>query len=345
MATDSERIEKFRQMLRLWRFNGDTYSWPIKLNAAMHLFCKEFGEELLDDLAWLEAQGKTLAEIAQPFYNPARPYRMIDFVIYSMRRNRRPLAAQRMAVVKLLTMAKSLKYGSELIDEFGNLVYDPVRAGEIAATMLDRPVASLAESQMVHRFCAMLWTYTESILFRVHDLTKEFHGPYPYDEGRKHYVVKEYLNLRPVEIWPDMPLLPSSTIKVYQQYKFPVRLRIEAHNRVYHDGGQLIPHLESWAVEVDGRRLSAAEVAESIAPVQRAITALTRHVETLGWHERAIKYAEMFWLRKKPLRDQRNRDWRLPASVREAIQQGSELERRRVPLSSEECERLAMLTI
>ena len=107
---DAERrtkLERYRTSLGdAWRDAGDANVWPIKLNAAIHLFVKEFGEELTDDLMQLEASGLALGEIARPFYNPARLYRIIDSVIYSMRRNRQPLCRQREMVLKLLAMTR-----------------------------------------------------------------------------------------------------------------------------------------------------------------------------------------------------------------------------------------------
>jgi hypothetical protein len=157
--------------------------------------------------------------------------------------------------------------------------------------------------------------------------------------------VKEFLRLRPLELWPDIPLLPCRTITVFQQYSDAVRIRLDAHNHLYHEGGQLVPNLERCGVEIDGERQDLGVIPTYLAAAQRAIAAISRYIDSIGWNDRTMKYAEIFWLRKKPMADQRGRDWRVPAHVRDAIRHGSENVRRRVPLSDEACKRLAAITI
>ncbi len=339
---DSERIRLYRESIsRAWG-HGDGNTWPVKLNAAFHLFLKEFGEELIDDLAYLE-QHKTPAEIALPFYNPARLYRIIDSTIYSMRRNHYRMAQQRAVVLRLLSLCRTLKYGSEFNEDGCNVIYDPETVRRTSASLA--PLRSTDESKIVHRFCAVMWAYTEAICFRAHDVTKEIHGAYSYDDGRKHFIVKEYLNLSPHELWPDMPLLPCRTVKIYKQYNETVRIRIDALNHLYHEGGQLVPSLEACRVEVDGQQADVELLREYLVRVQQTVGSISRYIERISWNERVLKYADIFWFRKKPFCDQRGRDWRVPAHVRQAIMTGTENERRRVPLSDEASARLAMLTI
>jgi hypothetical protein len=319
--------------------------WPVKLNAAMHLFVKEFGEELLEDLCWLEAHGSTLAEIARHFYNPARPYRLIEFVLYSMRRNRYSVSEQRELVLKLLAMTKSLKHGSEFDDDGCNIIYNRDTVESVAASRFNEPIRSLAESELVHQLCGLLWAYTESILFRAREVAMEFHGPYSFEHGRKRFLVKEYFNLRPLELWGDAPLMSCQRVTVYLQYNARLRSRIEWHNRLCHEGAPLKSSLESYAIEIDGRRQDVTLLAHELAAAAATIGAISRYVDSVTWNERVMKYAEVFWFRKRPLSDLRGGDWRVPEHVRAAIRGGSENERRRLPLSSEASECLARLTI
>ncbi|HEY9432886.1 MAG TPA: hypothetical protein VI260_15590 [Blastocatellia bacterium] len=342
--SDAERIQLYRESIsRAWGY-GDANTWPVKLNAAFHLFLKEFGEELIADIIHLEAEGKSLAEIAQPFYNPARLYRIIDSTIYSMRRNRYNVADQRAIVQKLLAMTRALKHGSEFNEDGANRIYSPAEQQRIAERRLSSAVDSPATSQIVHRFCGVMWAYTEAIFFRAHDVTKEIHGPYTLDDDRQ-FIVQEYLNLRPAELWPGFPLLPCRTIRVYKQYSRSVRISIDALNHLYHEGGQLVPSLTAYSVEVDGEEHDVGILNEYLKIVQQTVMAISRHIDSISWNERVLKYSDIFWFRKKPLRDQRGLDWRVPASVRSAILAGHENERRRTPLSNEASARLAMLTI
>lgn len=341
---DLDRVGRYRDSIgNAWK-HGDSNVWPVKLNAALHLFAKEFGEELLEDLTALEAEGRSLAEIARPFGNPARLYRIIDTTIYSMRRNRLPLREQRQVVLKLLAMTRALKHGSEFNEDGRNIIYGPDDVARAAAAVAAGPVTT-SESQLVHRFCGAMWAYTESIFFRAHDVTKEIHGPYDAAGGGRRFIVKEYFHLRPTELWPDVPLLPCQTIKVVKQYSEAVHMRIDALNHLYLQGAGLVPSLQACCVEVDGRRRDVALLSEYLAVVRQTISAIAERVETMTWNDRVARYAEIFWFRKRPLRTQRGLDWHVPPHVRAAIAEGEEHQRRRVQLSDEASERLAMLTI
>ncbi|HVG17912.1 MAG TPA: hypothetical protein VNI02_02600 [Blastocatellia bacterium] len=345
-SQDEERIRRYRESIaRAWGF-GDSNSWPVKLNAAFHLFLKEFGEELLADVDYLEQHdGYSLADVAKLFYNPARIYRIIDSVVYGMRRNRYPLAQQRQVVLKMLSMVKALKHGSEFNDDGGNIIYDPATVSAVVRDKLAARPQSIEESQLLHKFCGIMWAYTESIFFRAHDVTKEIHGPYFYDGGEKKLVVKEYLNLSPAEIWPGVTLLPCDTIKVYKIYDESVRLRIDALNHLYHEGNSLVTGLERYRVEVDGEERGLDTLREFLPIVQETIFEISSHVESIGWNDRVLKYADIFWFRKKPLRDARGLPWGVPEQVRLNILSGAEDPRRRERLSDEESQRLALLTI
>lgn len=341
---DLERVARYRQSIGdAWR-HGDANAWPVKLNAAVHLFVKEFGEELLDDLRAAEADGLSLERVAAPFYNPSRLYRIIDFTVYSMRRNRYSLEAQRRIVVKLLTMTRALKYGSEFNEDDRNTILNPEQSERAAAMYLQGEQASLRQSQLVHRFCATMWAYTECIFFRAHDVTKEIHGPYPLEDD-DHFLVQEYLNLRPDRLWPGIPLLSCKTIKVYKQYPRAVAFRIDPLNHLYPQGPPLVPNLKRFGVEVDGEEATLDVLNDFLRTMEETIRAICSRIEASSWNDRVAKYAEIFWFRKKPLADLRGRAWGVPARVYDAIRRGQENQFRKLPLSDEASERLAMLTI
>ena len=341
--SDDEVLEGYRRAIAdAWKHNGDSNAWPIKLNAAMHLFVPEFGEELIDDLAWLERK-YALAVIAKPFKRPSQLFRLIDSVIYSMRRHRYSIRQQRQIVLKLLEMARSLKHGSEFNEGGCNIVLDEHGAASIAATLRSEPVGSRADADFVHRFCGLMWAYTEALMFRAHDLCKEFHGPYTV--GGRQFIVKQYMNLCPRELWPSMPMLPCDSISVALQYDHSVRLAIDPLSHIKHQGGRLVDGLDAYTIEIDGVPHGVERLASFIPTMNDTIRTISRYMEGTSWNVRVEKYAEVFWFRKRPLAEQRGRDWRVPARVREAIQKGSEDEHRRAPLSSEASQRLAMLTI
>src|SRR5262245_57274366 len=116
----------------------------------------------------------------------------------------------------------------------------------------ENPIRNIADARLAARFCALMSAYTDSLFFRAHDAAKEIHGPYISNDGRTQVVVKQYFNLRPVELWPEMPLLSAHAMTVYLRYKRNVRFRIDALNHLSHDGASPIEALDSCGIEIDG---------------------------------------------------------------------------------------------
>jgi hypothetical protein len=132
---------------------------------------------------------------------------------------------------------------------------------------------------------------------------------------------------------------------VYLRYSTAVQLRTDALNHLSHHGASLLDSLEACGIEIDGATCPIDALEPCIAEMRETISAVSRAIEAIGWNDRVVKYGEIFWFRKKPLSDQRGREWRLPAAVRDTIRAGAPDARRTAPLSSEATERLASLTI
>lgn len=342
---DDQKIDLYRQsLLRAWGFR-DYNDWPVKLNSVFHLFLEEFGEEFWSDLKYLEEEKKmSLQEISMMFNNPARIYRLIDFLIFGFRRKHRPLEFQRKMVLKLLSMVKALKYGSEFNEDGKNIIYNPEKVSQVASK-LSKSRCNLEESALIHRFCGLLWAYTEAIFFRAHDLTKEIHGPYFLNEQYQNIIVKEYLNLRPQEIWPGAKLIPVSTIKIFKDYDPILKLSIDSLNHIYHLGGNYIPNIKNYYIEIDGKEGTAGDLNALIPVIAQVITENVSVVDRMSWNEKVLKYSEIFWYRKKTLREATGKSWQIPQVVREQIYSGSANPKRIERLSEEQVCRLAMITI
>ncbi|MCP4153815.1 MAG: hypothetical protein GY757_39175 [bacterium] len=343
--TNEEKLEIYRDVLgTAWGF-VDYHDWPVKLNSVFHLFLTQFGEEFMEDLDYLENEKKlSIEEIGKLFYNPARIFRMIEYTIYSLRKKRLPLDEQRKVALKLMAMAKSLKYGSEFNEDGRNTIYDPAKVEDIQKNILQKKNSTIEESRLIHRFCGVAWAYTESIFFRAHDVTKEIHGPYTYKD--RNMMVKEYMNLNPHEIWPDVEMLPCNNIKIYKSYNEKVQVQIDALNHLALDAGaQPVPNLMNHYVEIDGKEASPDQLKDLLKIIGATIADISGRVEKMTWHERVSKYAEIFWFRKRPVRDARGIDWKVPQKVLDNIAAGKPLPRRETKLSEEQVRRLAKLTI
>ena len=338
-----DRLNRYRDSLAAAWFDAEVV-WPIKVSGAFHLFLPDFAEEFIADLKGLRAVGYSDESIAKLFGSPSRIYRMIDSLIFGMRRLEVPRSDQKEIVHRLLSMVRCMKAGSEFNEDGRNRVLGPRLERALASRLSTRPIP-VDESRLLHRFCGVIWAYVEAMYFRAHDVGKEIHGAYVCDRRFSNVLVRDYFNLRPLETWGDIPLLPCERIGICCNYAERVAFRIDAMNNLFHLGGNLVPDLVNYGVEIDGRPAKLTDLRELIECSQRAIAEISATVDRLSWNGRVQKYAEVYWLRKKPLRDARGLQWTVPAGVVDAIRAGEMDHRRAAELSDKDVRRLARLTI
>lgn len=336
-------LKAYRDALTIaWQYN-DYRDWPVRMTAAMHLFCDRFAAEFMADLEALSLAGYDDLAIARAFGSPVRLTRIADSVLFGLKRLRTTLDDQRQMILRLMEMAQRLKYGSPFNEDGRNLIWSPAAAAAHAAATPFRRVVG-GEAGAVQRLCGALFAYTESIFFRAHDITKEFHGLYPL-EGGEQLLIREYRSLRPHEIWPDAPLLPCSTVRVSTIYGPGLQLDIDFYNHLYLRQGNYLGDLRRYAVEVDGRLLPPDEIPGLMEQIAGTVSYITRQIDPAPWQDRVEKYAEIFWFRKRPLQDLRGVDWRVPAAVRERIRTGELFEPRMKLLDREQIARLIHMTV
>lgn len=313
------------------------------MTAVMHLFTDEFAREFLKDLAELKRRGVTDEAIARGFGSPIRFTRIADSVLFGMKRLRTSLEEQREMVLSLMSMARLLKHGSEYnLDGRNEILSSP----QVAEYVLSRRFRSgqPEEIQLLQRLCGALFAYTEAIFFRAHDITKELHGLYPL-EGGDQLLVREYRHLSPTEIWPDIPLLPYRTIVVSSTYGPELHVDVDFYNHLYLRRGNYLRDLRRFVVEGDGRELPLSEIPALLEQIALTVAQITRRVDRAPWQDRAEKYAEIFWYRKRPLCDLLGVDWRVPELVRRQVRNGEINQGRMKVLQPDSIARLIRLSV
>jgi hypothetical protein len=333
-----DELDAYKTSLKsAWGFN-DYNDWPIKFNTIMHLFIDAFTEEFLTDLRKLQEKNYPKADIAASFGNPARIYRIINPIIFGMKRMRLDLRTQREIVLALLEITRYLKDGSIYNEEGTNLILSRGAVQELLAGKSFHS-STPEEASYLHRFCGIMWAYTEAIFFRAHDVTKEIHGAYELEDGNI-LLIREYLHLAPNEIWESIPLLPCKKLVIYAVYKNSLRIKIDAYNHLFHEGGSYNEDLVSYRVEIDGGEISLQTLKGLTGTMFESITSIHSWTEAASMFEKAEKYAEIYWYRKKPLKDCLQEQWQPDAQVREHIRKGDIDSRRVNNMTKEQIERL-----
>jgi hypothetical protein len=340
---EQTRLSLYKKSLQsAWGYN-DYNDWPIKVNSVMHIFLKEFAKEFIEDMEEITKRGLTAEEVANAFGNPARFYRLIDPVIFGMKRMKISITKQREFVLRLLDIVKEMKYGSEFNENEKNLILSPEEINNLSCRM-DYKKAEADEATIIQRFCGVMWSYTESIFFRAHEVTKEIHGAYEIDNGEK-LIIREYLNLQPYEIWKDVPFVHYKNIKIFSKYKSDLNVSIDSYNHLFLHGGNYVNDLVEYFIEADDKQISVEQLQDIIPQMQKCIETVHAWVGKADWYTRVNKYADIYWYRKSPLRTLVDKDWRVPQEIRDKIMAGEADPKRLNNLSDEWIDRLIRIVI
>ncbi|MCP5052810.1 MAG: hypothetical protein GY940_36920 [bacterium] len=321
-----EVLDGFKRAIGdIWSRDGQN-TWPIEINSIVHLFMGRFFDEFHNDMVQLEEKGLRREEIAARLRTSARIIRLVMPCVLGMKDRKITMEEQRQHVMELLSLVKYLKSG-DLFNRDGKNAVLSRPAFEQSVQPSQMASATRKESLMVHKLCGILWTYAETVCFKVHGLIREFHGPYSFPGGSEEILIRDFLCLNPVELWDRCEAVPYSNVRVVTAYE-GLDMTVDIYNNVtIKEGASYMGSLKSFYVEADGERLSMDQINRLSSTLSQAMIDIATGIEEMEWRQLAKKYAEIFWFSKKELRDELELDWRPPDVVNRQIEEGALNER------------------
>jgi hypothetical protein len=316
MKNQNELIDQFKQAIGEVWIKDSQSTWPIDLNAVSHLFTDIFVTELLADLQRLKSNGLEDPAIAARFKTPARIIRLIMPCVSGMKACGMSTETIRENVLYFLSLAKQLKYGDLSNRDGKNIVLAP-GALEYKGKMI---TADKSSSLAVHKLCAISWNYAECLFFRTHGLIREFHGPYHIPGKEEEILIRDFSDLKPLELWELSCPLEYENIRIVTAYR-DLGISIDIYDNVSINADTTyVNSLESYYIEAEGKILDLDELDRLYRVLSEIMLNITGEVEALYWRQLAKKYAEIFWYSKKELKN--GNDWRPPMTVNERIEKG-----------------------
>lgn len=308
---DRIRLEKFRDQVFVPLLNTDPAKWPIRSGRIGHIILDLFSSEFFKDVEELRGRGMTIAQIGRLFHNPTRLWRMSHHLLRGLQMASFSLEEQRKHILTLLDMIRPLKYDGEFVHEGKNLLYSPFDLDRVKEQGLQKSKTN--ESHLVHNLAGLLWSYVETLYFVAHEISMEIHGPYDYDV-RSAMVIRDYFNLRPLELWPDCKLIRCDSVRIICVYT-DLQVEFDVYNNPYLRKGRYVDHLNAFRFEVDGRLADVSMISSLSDELSTVIKAVIQKVDQWELLEVGRKYADIFWYRKKPLCDALGKDWKPPQEV------------------------------
>jgi hypothetical protein len=150
----------------------------------------------------------------------------------------------------------------------------------------------------------------------------DIQGPFVLENGRI-LVIKDFFDLKPVEIWDSVKEFPAKRIRLFLKYN-PIDLKIDY---LLHETSSqpLSQNLFEWAVEMTDSKgkktfLSSEDIPELTAKALEIVSKQTDFVNSLPRLEQIRKGAEICYYQSKELREFFNSSWKPPKEVFQAIE-------------------------
>lgn len=314
---EKELFEEYRDNLTKTLYITDVDKWPVRSGRVTPLFLDIFTKELLNDLDILKKQ-KTNGEIARLLTNPTFIVKLSYYILKGMRELGYTKEEQRNKMLFLFSLAKELKKGSLFNSNRKNIILSEEELAKILHTKLIK--ANTEDSGNLHKFFSVLWAYLETIYF-INHVSCEIHGPYVYENSK--YILRDYFNLRPIDLWEECNEFPYENISVITKYK-DTDLTFDLFNNSFPTKLNLVDNLSEYSVLADGKEIDIEEITNLTKILSNIIQNITKKVDSFSSQELAIRYAEAsYWYRVKQVKAALNKDWKLGEEALNKIKKGN----------------------
>ncbi len=311
-------LKSFAAAIAVPLSNTDADKWPIRAGRIGKLCLGELCNEFFADIEALRQQGWSLKKIAKLFYNPTHLWPISHHLINGLRKNNIPLEIQQKYIFEHIEMIRALKYGDPFCKNGKNIIWSPQEVTK-KTTKLSNTV-DMTTSRLIHALSGILWSYAEAPYFVANDLALEIHGPYTLKNGKK-LLVRDIFNMHPNDLWPSIKsFLPYNNIQIMTVYN-TFDAWLDVYNNLYLNQGMVLTkELSGWKVLVNGKSVDESRLQTLIAEASTTIKDISELVDSWSLKEIARQYINVFWYRKKVLRDALHKDWRPPKEILDRVE-------------------------
>jgi hypothetical protein len=198
---------------RFWPFH------PVRLH---RLIANHFFRELHRLIRGLEQDGFSIAQIAALVYNPNKvaDYNLMWSSVTELSEEDMYYLASRM--VQILHI---LRHGDPFCTSGASLVW----SNQEAQDNIERSIFVTADGDpliagLLSRLETVLTSYAELLYYMFPGFSRMYHGPYLLKDST--VFVKEFLDLRPAELWPEAQRFPFDRYQSIGQYDPGITIKV-----------------------------------------------------------------------------------------------------------------------
>lgn len=294
--------------------------WPapmVSLIEAVYYTMKYYPKFFLELVKKLESKGYSDIQIAKLLKYPSRTAQNLWA---TQGKGVGQMSKEELTEYTVKTLRYiSLLRKSDLFCRDGKNIIWPnniVRTELNGAQFIDVRESELTE--VISKLHAALWLHTELLYFASHAVGHEFHGPYKLKS--KILLVREYFDLRNIEIWPFTSELSFNYVKILEIYDKKLNIKFDIFNRIKSQTS--IPeYLKKLCLVVDGNRITKRDEIENLLKELKNIAEIgSKSILKMNKEKliEKVNEASHFWV-AKPLADELGLDWHPPKEMSEDI--------------------------
>lgn len=311
-------VDAFLDAVRIAFENvGTIVPWPLHVARIAPYYADLEATDLVRRLRMLRAAGRTPAEIAALYPSASSAKSLLLDLVPGMKDAGLPAAEREDFVATMFAGLAGIEHGDVFCRDGTHRLLSPEDAVQLAETAHrteDRDLAAAAFG---------LSGAAQSLVWSMHfygwtDISFVIHGPYRVttaDGTAATLVVRDFFDLQPAPLWPELPAPPCGTIRLATLHDDSDTFGIDIFNHLTHRNA-LLSSTKAVLLTVDDRELTSAEDALAL---RGALIALVRRqkqiVDALGERELATKFVESRYYAFRNWRAALGDDWRPPAEV------------------------------
>lgn len=302
---------------------GRIVPWPIHIATIFPYFSDLEARELYDRLRLVAPAGP--AAVAQMHINSSVAKALLMDLIPGLKELPDLTTADRVWFVETVFDSLEVISHGDIFCRDGRYVK---LSGDDVSKLRAKAAPSLEVGDPVKcRFAYRLSAAAQALIWSLFfygwtDVAFEIHGPYRVigsDGGESDLVVREFLDLRPLAVWPGMKLLPITTLTVIAEMDIAACSRIDVFNHLTHKGN-LHEQTAAVAVLMDGQPVTDdgawEEVVKDMVAAQQS---QHEHVRNLSRSDLIHKFIETRYYAFRKWREPFGLDWRPPEEVAQRL--------------------------
>lgn len=311
--TDREKLTMFKNIVSIPLLNTDPVKWPIRSSRAGAKCFMEYSEAIVKTFEQIFTMKDGIQKTSKAFENPSRIWRMSHHILRSLKQSDVSIEKRQSIMIALIDVISNIKTGSVFNNDGYNIIYNDNQLSDNISEIRFSHPNHIKESKEIHFLFGALWAYSEAMYFVAHSICVEMHGMYQINNEQ--FLVRDYSNLAPSELWGNLDFLPYKKIRATTFYNQELELEIDIYNNPYIKKGDYVNSMTRYSIEVDGSIIDLNEVNKLRKLILEKTKKLIFKIEGMSENDKAKKYIEIFWYRLKPIFDLLNQDWRPPNHI------------------------------